>query len=282
MSGTGANSATEKPVAVIGAGIVGVASVLHLQRAGRKVMLIDREEPGEGTSFGNAGVLARCSVVSVATPGIMFKAPQMLFGADGPLFLKWSYMPRLLPWLIPYLRASKREKVEHIARHLAPLVFDSLDEHQELARGTEAEKWIRPSPYMFLYPDRAAYDGDAFGWGLRREHGFEWEVLEGEAVREFEPTLSADYRCAVVLQDHGIIANPGAYVKDLARAVAAGGGEVRQAEVRDIKAENGGVTIETADGTIEAEAAVIATGVWSGTLARRYSCLLYTSPSPRD
>ncbi|MCP5370952.1 MAG: FAD-binding oxidoreductase [Hyphomicrobiales bacterium] len=258
------------PIAVIGAGIVGVACALHLQRAGRDVVLIDKGEPGEGASFGNAGVLARCSVVPVATPGIMTKAPGMLFGADGPLFLKWSYVPRLLPWLIPYLRAAKRETVEHTARHLAPLVVDSLDEHQDLARGTGAEKWIRPSPYLFLYRDRAAFDGDAFGWGLRRAHGFTWEILEGAAVRDFDPALSPDYGCAVMLQDHAYIGDPGRYVKDLAAAVVAGGGSVRRAAVRDVTPGADGVTLDTDTGPVTAAAAVLAAGAWSGPLARRF------------
>ena len=256
-------------VVVLGAGIVGVSCALHLQRLGKRVVLIDREEPGEGTSFGNAGVLARCSVVPVATPGILFRAPSMLFAADGPLFLRWSYLPRLMPWLVPYLLSSRRATVEHIARHLTPLLVDSVHRHRELAAGTPAERWIRPSSYLYVYPDRRAYEKDAFGWGLRREQGFEWEVVEGDAVREIEPALSPGYRCAVVLEEHGFIADPGRYVKDLAAAFVAGGGEVRRAEVRDVAPDGDGVVLRTTGGDIGAGAAVIAAGVWSSPLAER-------------
>ncbi|HEY4297289.1 MAG TPA: FAD-dependent oxidoreductase, partial [Paraburkholderia sp.] len=40
-------------VIVLGAGIVGVSSALHLQDRGRRVALVDRRGPGEETSFGN-------------------------------------------------------------------------------------------------------------------------------------------------------------------------------------------------------------------------------------
>ncbi|MGE8304768.1 MAG: FAD-dependent oxidoreductase, partial [Pseudomonas kermanshahensis] len=47
---------------VLGAGIVGVSTALHLQARGRQVILIDRDEPGSGTSHGNAGLIERSSV----------------------------------------------------------------------------------------------------------------------------------------------------------------------------------------------------------------------------
>ncbi|MEM7198318.1 MAG: FAD-dependent oxidoreductase, partial [Pseudomonadota bacterium] len=44
-------------IAVIGAGIVGVACAEWLRRDSHQVTLIDRNQAGEETSFGNAGVL---------------------------------------------------------------------------------------------------------------------------------------------------------------------------------------------------------------------------------
>ena len=87
-------------IAVIGAGIVGVSTALWLARAGRRVTLIDRAEPGMGTSYGNGGVLAACAMVPVTAPGLALKGPGLLLDRDFPLFLRWSYLPRLAPWLI--------------------------------------------------------------------------------------------------------------------------------------------------------------------------------------
>jgi D-amino-acid dehydrogenase len=54
-------------ILVAGAGIVGVSSAIWLQRAGHRVTLVDRQAPGGGTSYGNAGVLAAGSIVPVTT-----------------------------------------------------------------------------------------------------------------------------------------------------------------------------------------------------------------------
>jgi D-amino-acid dehydrogenase len=256
-------------IAVVGAGIVGISCALHLQRLGASVTVIDRDEPGsaDAASYGNGGVLARCSIVPVPTPGILRKAPAMLFGADGPLFLRWSYLPRLLPWLIPYLRTSKRQTVAHIARHLAPLISDSVDEHRALSHGTDAARWVRTCDYMFLYANREAFARDSFGWSLRREHGFEWEELDGDAIRARNPDLSPRYGFAAAEKDHGIIANPGNYVRDLAKALAAAGADIVRARVRIVAPAADGVVLKTDGANIAADKAVIACGAWSDALA---------------
>ena len=90
-------------IVIVGAGIVGVSTAIWLRRFGAEVTLVDRDAPGQGTSFGNAGVLAACSMVPVTAPGLMRKAPGYLANPNFPLFLRWGYLPKLAPWLMKYL-----------------------------------------------------------------------------------------------------------------------------------------------------------------------------------
>ncbi|WP_425045098.1 NAD(P)/FAD-dependent oxidoreductase [Primorskyibacter sp. S87] len=259
-----------KTVAIVGAGIVGVSTAIWLQRDGLKVILIDREGPAEGTSYGNGGILASCSVVPVTTPGLMLKAPKMLLGKDQPLFLRWGYLPRLMPWLLKYMRRANAEDAARTAAALTPIVGDSLNDHLALANGTGAEKWIVPSDYLFIYNDRAHYTEDGFGWDLRRKNGFVWDELEAAAFRDYDPVFAEDLTFAARLKDHGRITDPGRYVKDLAKHLEAQGGKVIRADVEDLVRENGQVTGVRAGGqTIACDAAVIAAGVWSGGLTKK-------------
>ena len=66
------------PTVVIGAGIVGVSAAIWLRRAGVEVTLVDRSEPGRGTSHGNGGVLAAAGVAPVTGPGLLRKAPEIV------------------------------------------------------------------------------------------------------------------------------------------------------------------------------------------------------------
>ncbi|MCB1363257.1 MAG: FAD-dependent oxidoreductase [Rhodobacteraceae bacterium] len=257
-------------VAIIGAGIVGVATAIWLQRDGHDVVLIDRAGPAEGASYGNGGVLAAASVVPVTVPGLFWKAPKMLLSRDQPLFLKWRYLPRLAPWLVRYLAHANAADATRIAAALAPILADSLADHQALADGTGAEKWIVPSDYVFVYDDRAHYEGDAFGWGLRRANGFAWDELEGEAFHAYDPAFARELGFAARLGGHGHISDPGQYVRDLARHVERGGGRIVIAAAEDIVRENGRVCGVRAGGqTIACDAAVMAAGAWSGPLMGR-------------
>ncbi len=257
-------------VAVIGAGIVGVAAAIWLARDGREVVLIDRLGPGEGTSYGNAGLLASSSIVPVTLPGLLGKAPKMLLDRDSPLFLRWSYLPRLLPWLARYLSHCRPEEGHRIAGALAHIIGDSVEQHQALAQGTGAKKWISPSDYLFVYRDRAAFEADGFGWALRRENGFSWEELEDAAFRDYDPGIGPGSRFGVRLPNHGFILDPGRYVKDLAAHLESLGGSLLTAEVQDFTVADGKLTgLQTSAGRVDCAAAVVTSGAWSGPLMRK-------------
>lgn len=264
------SSSDEHPVAIIGAGIVGVSTAIHLQRAGRSVVLIDRLAPGEGASYGNGGVLASCSIVPVPVPGLLAKAPAMLLDPDQPLFMRWRHLPAMLPWLVRYLRHGTRPEVERIAAALQAIIGDSLADHQALARGTEAERFVQPADYMYVYRDRAHFEEDAFGWSIRRANGIGWEELGDAALRTAEPAVDPTMTFGARFLRHGRISDPGAYVKALARHLEANGGRVIRGTVEDFVSENGTLIGLRVDGeTISCSAAVLATGAWSPLLGKK-------------
>jgi len=259
----------KKHVIVVGAGIVGVSTAIWLQRDGHDVTLIDREGPAGGTSYGNAGLLASGSIVPVTGPGLIAKAPKMLFDPNQPLFLRWSYLPKMLPWLLRYLSHANAGDARRIAAALVPIIGDCVNDHQALAAGTGAEKYIHPSDYLVAYDDKAHFEGDAFAWSIRKAHGFRFEELDAAAVQAREPIFGTRFGYGVRFPDHGRISDPGAYVKALATHFAAEGGKLIKAEVSEITRENGRATGVRAGGeTISGDAVVVALGAWSGRLLR--------------
>lgn len=263
-------SEAKRKVAIIGAGIVGVSTAIWCLRDGHDVILIDKKGPAEGTSFGNGGVLASCAVVPVTVPGLLKKAPRMLFDPNQPLFLKWSYLPKLAPWLLKYMRTANAEAVHKRAAAMTPIIGDSVADHQALAAGTGAEKWIKPSDYLYVYRDRAHFESDAFGWNVRAQNGFNWETLEGDAFTQFDPCFNPKLGFATKMENHGRISDPGQYVKDLAAHAIAQGARLVIGEVSDIVRENGAVTgVRVGGETLDCDAAVVATGAWSGPLAKK-------------
>ena len=257
-------------VAVIGAGIVGVSAAIWLRRYGHDVTLIDKVGPGAGASYGNGGVLASSSIVPVTVPGLAWKAPRMLLDPNRPLFLKWGYAPKLLPWLIRYMGHADAESVRRRAAAMMPIIGDSLADHQALAKGTGAEKWVVPADYLFLYRDRAHFESDAFAWSVREAHGFSWDVLEGRDFEDYDPAFGPALDCAVRLKDHGRIADPGQYVGALAKHAEADGVRTVVGEATDLARDGGRVSgVRVGGETIPCDAAVLSAGAWSGPLARK-------------
>ena len=260
----------EKTIAVIGAGMVGVSTAIWLQRDGHKVVLIDREGPAAGTSYGNGGVVVPSGIVPVNSPGLIKKAPGMLMRSESPLFIHWPYLPRLLPWLMRYLARANARDARQVASALKPLLHQSVEQHQALAQDTGAEKWIEPSDYVFVYDNAEAFHSDKFAWAVRRELGISWDEFDAEGFTDYDPAFGSLGQYAIRLPGHARITNPGQYVMDLAEHFQDQGGEMLIAAAENIELEQGKLSaVKTDQGAVECDAAVIAGGVWSRALAEK-------------
>jgi D-amino-acid dehydrogenase len=257
-----------KHIAVIGAGIVGVCSALYLQRAGFRVTLIDRDGAGEGASFGNGAIIGDEAVTPVAMPGLLWKVPGMLADPLGPLAIRWSYLPRLVPWLMRFAAASRARRVEEISVSLAALMNGCLDAYTPLLEQADATGMIRRTGWVCVYETEAGFRDNALGLELQRRRGVRFEVLEAEALRQLEPALAPIFAKAVLYPDVGHSVNSHRMVQVLAAAVRANGGAVRRAEVTGFDiGPQGPRAVLTYAGPVQCDAVLIAAGAWSKRLA---------------
>ena len=257
-------------VLVIGAGIVGVSTAIWLRRAGASVTLVDRQGPGEGTSHGNAGILASAAMVPVTTPGLVRKAPGYLLDPDFPLYMRWLYLPKIAPWLLRFLKNANDADTRRIARALTPLIGDSVIQHKSLVADIGLGHWVTESDYCFAYETRADFEAESYTWALRRDAGFEPQLIEGADVHDYEPNISPSIELIAALKEHGFIKDPGGYVRALAQAFEDMGGVMRRAEVKDFDLSGGRISgVETTQGRIDCDDVVLASGVWSKPLMKK-------------
>lgn len=270
MSSNTSGSPNDKSVIVVGAGITGVSAAEWLRRDGWQVTIIDRIDAGdpEQTSFGNAGLIARGAIIPVSTPGLWAKAPGMLLDPDSPLFLKWSYLPKLLPWLVPFLRNGSVEKVTEIAAALADLTSDSIDQYRMLSAGTPAADFMRVGNYVNLFRDKKAFDDDSFSLALRKKHGFVPEQINRNEILDFDPNIGPNYTFGAIYKDYGWLTSPGGFVAALFGYYQSQGGQFMRGEVADITpGERPTVTLKGGK-QVSADKVVLATGAWSGRLTK--------------
>jgi len=150
MTGNG-----REPIVVVGAGIVGVCTAWHLLRRGAEVTLIDRDEPGRGCSFGNAGAVSFGSVAPLAMPGVMRDAVKMLLDPAAPLRIPLGYLPTAASWLTQFVRAARPDEVKRIAQALSTLLANAMEKHVELLREIGAPEIVQRTGQLHLYPDES-------------------------------------------------------------------------------------------------------------------------------
>ncbi len=151
-----------------------------------------------------------------------------------------------------------------------PIVSDTVEQHKALTATVGLSEWVTESDYAYAYKNRAAFDADKYAWDLRADAGSVPQLIEGEDVRDYEPSLGPDTTFIAAAKDHGFIRDPGGYVAALAAASEGIGGQIKQAEVKDFTMSGETIqAVETTIGRINCDDVVLATGVWSKPLMKK-------------
>ena len=259
-----------KKIAIVGAGIVGISSGIYLAKRGCDVTLIDKDFKGKPASYGNASWLSSPSITPVLMPGMVKKIPKLLFSKDGPLFLRFPGFIKIIPFLLKYLTYANKNKVEHISKNLAYLLKDSVNEHKQLAEGTNATKWIEDSPFLFIYKNKNDFINDEYTWSLRKKHGFKLIEVEQEELRSLVPGLSSEYKFAIKIDNLGYISNSQNYLDDLLDGFKSLGGKLIQDEVLDISEKEDLVQVVGREKSVLVEDIIISSGVYSDKFAKKF------------
>ena len=256
-------------VVVIGAGIVGVSTAAYLRRDGHEVTLVDPEHPGTQTSFGNAGAISTHSCIPQTGPGVLGRIPRYLLDPLGPLAIRWSHLPALLPWFVRFVRAGRPEAMRREIEAMANLHRLALDAHRELAREAGLLDLIATNGSLAVYERTEAFERDRGNRESMREHGGVVEELDADELRQLEPDLAPIFRHAAFHPYGAHSTNPGALTAGLAEAYERAGGRIRSARVTGFVTGAGRPSaVETNEGPIAADAFVVCAGAWSAGLLR--------------
>ena len=240
-------------------------------RHGYGVTLLEPEDPGAAhqASFGNGAWFSPASVVPTSLPGAWRHVPGYLRDPLGPLAIRWRYLPRLLPWLVRYLRAgSTVPRVEATARALRALIADAPDRHRRLADEAGVADLVVRQGLLYVYPSRAAFEAEALAWRLRRDNGVRWIEIPEDELRQQEPSLDRRYTFGVLVEEGAHCLDPGAYLVALAAHARSLGLRHKRANATGFRIRSGRLqAIETTAGDLPASKAVIAAGARSARLA---------------
>jgi len=195
-------------VGVIGAGIQGVCISLCLVKKGFKVTLIDREDPGkESASYGNAGHFSPYASVPINRPDIFIDVPSMLFSSTGPLAIKWSYIPKMIPWFLKFIKNCTKKKMMHTAKYMHQILDLAIPAYDELFEEIDISGLIENKGIIYFWTDKDLKSRE-LEINIRKELGVKQQLLKPHEIHDLEPHIKQIYHGGVLYPQARHTRNP--------------------------------------------------------------------------
>lgn len=254
---------------VLGAGMVGISCAIHLRKRGWDVTLLEKTKPGAETSYGNAGVLSRGSVLPVSYPGMVFDVPKILMGKTNSVRFDISGLARAFRWAPAFLMNGTKARNRKISEGLSALVAHCVQEHEVLMEEAGATGHMVRRGWIKVYRSEASFRKTAFEREMLDHYGVRYAVLEPKDLAELEPNLAPIYAKGLHILDTASVDDPGALCAAYAGLFASLGGKLEIGTAKTIAESRAGATITLDDGnTLSADHMVVAMGPWSAGLLK--------------
>lgn len=258
------------PIVVVGAGVIGAAISFELRRRGREVILLDRGEPGHGASFGNMASIAVTEFMPASRPSVWRQMPKWLIDPEGPIRVRPSYLPRLLPWFVRFLAASRPGRVAELEAAGAALCQRVYDDLLPMLAAAGLSDMLTEEGCLSLYADDREFEADREHIDVLERFGFPHEIIGGNAIRDLEPALSTAIGRAVLFPQNRSVRDPYKLVLSLVERFRELGGVTETGDVVGFeRTENRIEAIRLSDSRrLPVSGAVLCAGAWTGRLSK--------------
>lgn len=253
-------------IVVVGAGIIGVAAALQLQRQGWQVAIVDRQPPGLGASFGNAGHMATEQVFPIADTSILMRIPQMLLDPMGPLRLDWRHFPKAIPWFSKLLWNLRAEPYQRSVKGIRALNESSLSAWQDLLSSIGHTALMHHEGSLLIYDRAESFAALKAVETKMKAQEVPVQFWQGDAVRALAPQLSSSIQGGLFFPATSHVVNPYRLVTALVSAAREAGVRFIQDEVLHGQVAAEGVRLSTTTGHLFSHRVLLACGAHSASL----------------
>ena len=255
-----------KEVIVLGAGMVGICSALHLQKQGYQVTVIDQSSPGTETSYGNAGLIQSEAVEPYAFPRELGHLLRVMFKRDSAVNYHANALPAYASPLFKYWKNSAPRHYGKLAQDYSVLIKVALQEHQQLIQEAQAEDLIRKKGWILAYrTDAELQKGIQHAEHVFHKYGVLSNLLDQAQLKKLEPNLKLEHPFIAGIhwtQPWSVI-EPGELVQRYADLFVKNGGDLIQAEVLNLQQKDHYWQIQTRTQLLRTPEVVVALGPWS-------------------
>ncbi len=253
--------AVERPDAVvIGAGAVGLWCAVELARAGLRVLVVERDRPGAGASWGNAGWVVPSHSVPLAEPGALRRGLRWALDPASPLYVPPRWDRKLWRWLWQFRRYSTPAHVDRALPVLVRLQQRSVALYEALsAEGPDFG--FRQDGSFTVFTGAGEFAAFLHEVDRLRQEGVRAEVLDASAACGREPLLRPEVTGGVYFPDDAHL-DPARMVGALVEHAQQLGVHFRTSRAV-LRRRGRGVTVQAGGEELAAKTVVVAAGVWS-------------------
>ena len=248
---------------VLGAGIVGTSAALQLVKRGLSVALVDRGGPGEETSYGNAGVIEGETVFPPAFPPSLWSLLRVGIKRSPEANYHILSLPKVAPWLFSFWLASRPQKLLEFAYAMRPLFSRAVAEHEALMGESGALPYLRKTGWAKIYRSEKTFGQMAPELELADKFGLPYRVLDTAGMLELEPALKPHFARAIFWPGAASLSNPLAVTRAYYARYKALGGVSLVGDARTLRRDGTTWRVDTTEGPVEAQHAIVALGPWA-------------------
>ncbi|MDA9084576.1 FAD-binding oxidoreductase [Candidatus Pelagibacter sp.] len=250
-------------VGIIGAGIQGISNALFLQKKGFTVTIFDRDEPGSpAASYGNAGHFSPYASVPLNRPDVLTDVPAMLLNSSGPLSLKWNYVPKMIPWLLRFIKNCTTKNMMHTAKNMHQILDLALPAYDELFEEIDIEDLVEKKGILYIWNEKSLKSRE-LEIKVRDQLGVDQQLVTPKEIHDLEPNIKPFYHGGVYYQHGRHSRNPKKILLKLYELFLKKNGKFLKLNVEDIEFDNEKPVIITQTQRFIFDKIVIACGAFS-------------------
>ncbi len=250
-------------IGIVGAGIQGISNALFLQKKGFDVTIFDRDDPGSPVaSYGNAGHFSPYACVLMNRPDILLDVPAMLLSSTGPLALKWNYVPKMMPWLLQFIKNCTKKKMMHTAKNMHQILDLALSAYDELFENIDLNGLVEKKGILYIWNNRGLKSRE-LEIKVRNELGVDQQLVSPKEIHDLEPNIKPFYHGGVYYKFGRHARNPKKILLKLFDLFLKKNGKFLKMNVQEINHEEEKPVVKTETQKYIFDKLVIACGAFS-------------------
>ena len=252
-----------KNILIIGAGIVGICTSIELIKKGYSVTLMDPNQPGSQTSYGNAGVITDSSLMIINNPQLLKSLFQLIFKNQTSFRYSKSFIFSRLIWVLRFLMFSHKNHMKFAAKALRELQALSLNTHKKLIKKTNSNNIISKPGWLKLFKTSESYKKYSLELEVLNKHKAKYTTLNTTQIEKQFPDLEVKFFKGILFKNSIRVKSPLKLSKKYFNYFLESGGKFVQESCKDLQYIKDKWVIFSNKNKSYFDQVVVSTGPWS-------------------